>query len=121
MILYYIEGDDNKDSEYVKHVLNAALKAKVDELEELKKKDENDKKKFEKMSKREKELYKKANFGRIDEHGVKKRRQALSEQEREVHEAYQMLLAEHKKKVAARTKKKLSAVTTLLKINSGQI
>ena len=37
MILHYIEGDDNKDSEYVKHVLNAALKAKVDELEELKK------------------------------------------------------------------------------------
>ena len=81
MIVNYIEGDDNNDQEYVKNVLSAALKTKLEEIEELRKQDEKDKKKFEKMKKREKELYKREKFGRIDENGVKKRRQTLTEQE----------------------------------------
>ena len=121
MIVNYIEGDDNNDQEYVKNVLSAALKTKLEEIEELRKQDEKDKKKFEKMKKREKELYKREKFGRIDENGVKKRRQTLTEQETNAHEAFQLLLSEHNKKVIARAKKKLSVVTSLMKLNAGQL
>ena len=73
------------------------------------------------MSKREKENYLRKNTGRVDKNGVKKRRQTFSEQERDAHEAYQLLLSEHNRKVLARTKKKLSAVKALMKMNAGQV
>ena len=76
------------------------------------------KKRFDKMSKREKEIYTKKNHGRLDQNGLKKRRKTLLEQEREVHEAYQLLLTEHSKKVKTRTRQKLAAMTALMKINS---
>ena len=79
-----------------------------------------EKKIFDKMSKKEKEIYRNKNVGRIDQNGLKKRRKPLSEQEREVHEAYQLLLSEHKKKVKTRTKQKMAAMTALMKLNSGQ-
>ena len=113
--------EDGKESEYVKHNLDAALKSKVDEIAEKKKQEEEEKNRFKKMTKKEKEIYKTKNTGRIDENGLKKKRKTLLEQEREIHEAYQMLLSEHNKKVRARTKKKLSAVTAFMKINSGQL
>ena len=72
------------------------------------------------MTKKEKEVYKSKNSGRLDKNGLKKRRKTLVEQEMEVHEAYQMLLSEHNKKVRSRTKAKLAVMTALMKVGSGQ-
>ena len=75
------------------------------------------------MTKKEKEVYKSKNSGRLDKNGLKKRRKTLSEEERELHEAYQMLLSEHNKKVRKRTKQKLAVMTALMKVgmsNAGQ-
>jgi hypothetical protein len=114
-----MQGEDDDESAYVKNKLADALKAKVDEIDEQKKQDEKEKKKFEKLTKKEKEIYKIKNAGRVDKNGVKKRRKTLLQQEIDVHEAYQLLLAEHKRKVTTRAKKKMSSVCTLMKMNSG--
>jgi hypothetical protein len=95
------------------------LKAKVDEIEVQKRKEEDEKKKFEKLSKREKEIYKTKNVGLLDKNGLKKRRKTLLQQQIEVHEAYQLLLSEHKRKVTTRVKNKISTVCTLMKMRSG--
>jgi len=92
----------------------------MDKITEEKLKEEEEKKKLEKMTKREKETYQTKNFGRLDKYGMKKRRKTLHEQERESHEAYQILLSEHNKKVRARAMQKLSVVTALMKMNSEQ-
>ena len=93
----------------------------MDELEEKKKQEVQEKKIFDKMSKKEKEIYTKKNQGRLDRNGLKKKRKTLLEQEREVHEAYQLLLSEHNKKVKIRTKQKIAAMSAIMKMNSGQI
>ena len=108
---------EDGDSEYVKHNLDAALKSKIDDIADKKEQEEEEKKRFAKMTKKEKEIYKNKNTGRLDENGLKKRRKTLLEQEREVHEAYQMLLSEHNKKVRTRTKQKVKAVTALMKMS----
>ena len=113
-----MEGEDMEGSVYVKDKLDAALKAKVDEIKEQKREEEEEKKKFEKMTKKENEIYRTKNAGRIDKNGLKKRRKTLVQQEMEFHEAYQLLLAEHKRKVIKRTKKKMSTVYALMKTNS---
>ena len=73
------------------------------------------------MTKKEKEKYQNMYRGRVDQDGVKKRRQTLLEQEIEVHEAYQLILAEHNKKVKRRVKQKLAAVFAMRKITSGTV
>ena len=113
-----MKGEDNDGFVYVKNKLDAALKAKVDEIGEQTKQDEEQKKKFKKMTKREKEMYITKNAGRLDKNGLKKRRKTLIQQEMELHEAYQLLIAEHKRKVTKRTKTKLSVVCALMKTNS---
>ena len=97
------------------------MQEKINELAEKKKLEEEEKIRFEKMSKKEKEIFKTKNIGRIDPNGSKKKRKTLLEQEREVHEAYQLLLSEHNKKVKTRTKQKIAAMSALMKMNSGQI
>ena len=116
-----MEGEDTDENQYVKTKLDTALREKVDEIEEQKKQEVKDKMKFEKMSKKEKEIYTTKNAGRLDKNGLKKRRKTLQQQEIEVHEAYQLLLAEHKRKVTTRAKNKLSAVCTLMKMHSGPV
>ena len=93
----------------------------MDKITEEKIKEEEEKKKLEKMTKREKEIYKTKNAGRLDSKtGLKRRRKTLQEQEREFHEAYQILLSEHNKKVRARAMQKISVVTALMKTTSVQ-
>jgi hypothetical protein len=113
-----MKGEEDDESGYVKSKLDSALRAKVDEIEELKKQEEDEKRKFEKMTKKEKEIYKTKNAGRLDKNGLKKRRKTLLQQEIDLHEAYQLLLAEHRRKVTTRAKKKMSAVCALMKIKS---
>ena len=111
-----LEEDDGKGSEYVKQKLNAALQEKVDSIAEQKKQEEDEKKILEKMKKKEKEIYKAKYAGRLKRNG-----KPLLEQEREAHQAYQLLLSEHNKKVRSRMLQKLTAVNALVKINSGEI
>jgi hypothetical protein len=115
-----IEREDGKESEYVKNNLDAGLKAKIDKITEEKIKEEEEKKKFEKLKKREKEIYTAKNAGRLDRNGLKKKRKTLHEQEREAHEAYQVLLSEHNKKIRTRTMQKLAVINALTKTNAGQ-
>ena len=101
--------------------MDDALKAKIDDIMEKKKQEEEEKKRFEKMTKKDKEIYKAKNAGRLDQNGIKRKRKTLLELEREAHEAYQMLISEHNRKVRSRTMQKLSAVNSLVKMNSLQI
>ena len=96
------------------------MKEKIDKIADERIKEEQEKKKFENLTKREKNIFLAKNAGRLDKNGLKRKRKTLMEQEREAHEAYQILLSEHNKKVKTRTMQKLSVVNTLMKINSGQ-
>ena len=89
----------------------------MDEITEKKKLEEAEKKRFASMTKKEKEIYKNKNRGRLTESGTRRRRKTLLEEERELHEAYQLLLSEHNKRVKKRVKQKLKTVTTLMKMN----
>ena len=100
--------------------MDAALIAKVDDITEKKKQEEDQKERFEKKTKKEKEIYKAKNADRIDQNGLKSKRKTLLEIEREAHEAYQLLVSEHNRRVRSRTMQKLSTVNSLIKRNSGQ-
>ena len=90
----------------------------MEDITEKKKIEAAEKRRFKKMSKQEKEIYKNKNGGRIDQNGGRRRRKSLIEEEREVHEAYQLLLSEHKLRVKKRVKAKLQVVTTMMKLNA---
>ena len=113
----YSEGEDHDESNFVKNKLDYAHKEKMDEITEKKKLEEAEKKRFASMTKKEKEIYKNKNHGRLTESGTRRRRKTLLEEEREVHEAYQLLLSEHNRRVKKRVKQKLKTVTTLMKMN----
>ena len=72
------------------------------------------------MTKKEKEKHSRdaeiRDQNRLSRRGSKKKK-TIQEEEREIHEAYQILLSEHNKRVRIRTKQKLAAVTSLMKIN----
>ena len=72
------------------------------------------------MTKKEKEKHSRdeeiRDQNRLSRRGSKKKK-TIQEEEREIHEAYQILLSEHNKRVRIRTKQKLAAITSLMKIN----
>ena len=72
------------------------------------------------MTKKEKEKHSRdeeiRDQNRLSRRGPKKKK-TIQEEEREIHEAYQILLSEHNKRVRIRAKQKLAAVTSLMKIN----
>ena len=93
----------------------------MDELNEMKKREQEEKNRFASMTKKEKEKYQNVYRGRIDKDGVKKKRQTLLDQEIELHEAYQLILKEHHKKVKRRVQKKLAAISTMKKMASAAV
>ena len=95
------------------------MKAKIDKITKKKKQEEDEKKRFDTMSKKEKLKHKNKSSGNIDQNRSKRRNKTLVEEERDAHEAYQLLLSEHNKRVRKRMRQKLSAVNALMKINSG--
>ena len=97
------------------------MKAKIDKIAEKKKQEEKEKKRLEEMSKKEKQKHKTKSSRSIDPNKFKKRGKSFIDEERDVHEAYQLLLSEHNKLVRKRIRQKLSAVNALKKINSGKI
>ena len=98
----------------MKDRLDEALRNKVDEIEEKKIAEEAEKAKFEKMTKQQKDQYKLKNRVKLE----RKKKKTLIMEEREIHESYQLLLAEYHKRVKQRTKQKLAVVASLMNKSS---
>ena len=105
------ESDNTVEGSYVKDKLDNALRKKVDEIDEKRIAEELEKAKFEKMTKKQKEQHKLKQRGKIEY----KKKKTLCQEERDIHEAYQLLLAEHHKRVKQRVKQKISTVAALMK------
>ena len=86
----------------------------MDEIEEKKIAEEAEKAKFEKMTKQQKDQYKLKNRVKLE----RKKKKTLIMEEREIHESYQLLLAEYHKRVKQRTKQKLAVVASLMNKSS---
>ena len=78
--------------------------------------EEAEKERLEKMTKKQKEQHKQKNRGKIEY----KKKKTLLQEERDIHEAYQLLLSEHSKRVKQRTRQKLATITALIKKPSFQ-
>ena len=99
----------------MKDKLTEALKERIDKIEQRKLLEQMEKKKIEKMSKREREKYEKE-LKFKNRYGSKKRAKSIKDEEREVHEAYQVILAEYHRRVIKRMKKKVKAVNMIRKL-----
>ena len=100
---------------YVRDKLNEALQVKIELLEKKKEEEQKELKLIEKMTKKEKEKHQKEQERKNNPvYGMnKKKKKTFQEQERELHEAYQILLAEHYRKVKSRTKQKLRTINIM--------
>ena len=66
------------------------------------------------MTKKQQALYrKKKTNGAAEKKGIMKK--PLFEQERDLHESYQIILSEHNKRVKQRTKQKIIMITSMMK------
>ena len=109
--IFCSESDKTKAGEYVKDKLDDALRKKVDEIDDKRVLEEAEKERLEKMTKKQKEQHKQKSRGKIEY----KKKKTLHQEERDIHEAYQLLLSEHSKRVKQRTKQKLATITALMK------
>jgi hypothetical protein len=100
-----------KAGQYVKEKLDDALRKKVDEIDEKRVLEDAEKQRLEKMTKKQKDEYKQKHRGKVEY----KKKKTLLQEERDIHEAYQLLLSEHSKRVRQRTKQKLATITALMK------
>ena len=91
------------------------MKERICKTEERKIFEQEERKKMEKMSKKEQEKYEnEQKFQKT--YGSKKRYKTVHEEEREIHEAYQVILAEYHRRVKNRMKKKIKAVNMIRKL-----
>ena len=97
------------DGEYLKVKLNDALRSKVDDIDERRQAEVAEKEKFEQMTKQQKQNHANKLRGKLE----KKNKKTLFQEERDVHEAYQLLLSEHNTRVKQRMKQKISTVAAL--------
>ena len=98
--------------------MDAALQIKLDENKAKKKASFLEEKLIKNMKGTEKEKYKRKlqyQSGKVSSLSKKK---SLADEERLFHEAYQLLLSEHYRRVRKRTKQKLKTVTTLMKFST---
>ena len=105
---------------YVRDKLNEALQVKIELLEKKKEEEQKELKLIEKMTKKEKEKHQKDQERKNNPvYGMnKKKKKTFQEQERELHEAYQILLAEHYRKVKSRTKQKLRTINIMKTVST---
>ena len=97
LLHYYLEDDcDNRS--YVKKKLDDVLQKRVKETEARRQAEEREKMRVRAMTKRQKEKYKYEMIGR------KKKRKSVIQEIWDIHESYQLLLAEHHKRVIKREK-----------------
>ena len=114
-IICFYNNLENDKSSYVKDKLDDALQRKVDEIEVRRQAEEAEKFRLENMTKQQKEKHKYKNIGKLDPNSQKKNKKSLIQEERDIHEAYQLLLSEYHKRVKQRTKKKIATVAALMK------
>ena len=92
------------------------MQERIDEIDKRKEIELAERRKVEKMSKLEKQKYENEKKCKINSfHGLKKKK-SIQDEEREVHEAYQFLLAEYHSRVKLRMRKKIKAVNTIRKL-----
>ena len=70
------------------------------------------------MKRTEKETYKRKLASQSGKVSSLSKKKSLADEERLFHEAYQLLLSEHYRRVRKRTKQKLRTVTTLMKFST---
>ena len=97
--------------------MTEALQERIDKIEERKLLEQSEKKKIEKMSKKQKEQYEKEKRLKANQtYGSKKRTKSIEDEARDVHEAYQVILAEYRRRVKLRMKKKVKTVNIIRKL-----
>ena len=99
----YLE-DDGRDSSYFKRKLDDALRKRLKEIEVRRQAEESEKMRLKNMTKRQKEIHKDKMRGKVDRNGIKRKRKTLTQQERDVHQAYQLLVSEYHKQIKQRAK-----------------
>ena len=85
----------------VKEKLSEALRKKIEEIEEQRVKEQEEKNRIEKMTKKEKEKLKLKEARKN-----KAKKKTPIQEERDAHEAYQLILSEHHRRVKQRVKQK---------------
>ena len=111
---YFIETDKDREGPYLKNKLDESLRKKIEDIDEKRQAEESERIKIEKMTKKQQALYrKKKTNGAAEKKGSTKK--PLFEQERDLHESYQIILSEHNKRVKQRTKQKVMMITAMMK------
>ena len=90
-----------ENGEFVKEKLHKALINRVQCIEEEREKEQLEIKKLENMTPKQKEKYK-MQQGRKNKANSKKKKKSSIEEERDAHEAYQLVLSEYHRKVKQR-------------------
>ena len=114
---YHYSENDKVNDVYVKDKLKEALKMKIKGIEERKQIAQAEKKRMERMTKREKERYiqQKLRFNNHN-YGKNKIKKTFQDEEKDLHEAYQIILSEHHRRVKYRVKQTLRAVNIMKKL-----
>ena len=111
---YLLETDKDREGPYLKNKLDESLRRKIEDIDEKRQAEESERIKIEKMTKKQQALYrKKKTNGEAEKKGNTKK--PLFEQERDLHESYQIILSEHNKRVKQRTKQKINMITAMMK------
>lgn len=109
----------------VKERLQLALQKQLDDLEEKKKELKNEQKEAEnnarKMSKADREKLEQEQDHMEQRFGRTRRKKTLQEQERDLHEAYQIILAEYHNRVKGRMKKQLRKMHLVKKLTEPMV
>ena len=91
------------------------MQKRIELIEEKRKAEKIEKDKLEKMSKKEQERFKNKNH--YLDSAAKKKKKSTIEEERDAHEAYQLILSEYHRRVKTRTKQKIMTIHMLTKPN----
>ena len=89
------------------------MQRRIELIEEKRKAEKIEKDKLEKMSKKEQERFKNKSHNYND--AMKKKKKSTIEEERDAHEAYQLILSEYHRRVKTRTKQKIMTIHMLTK------
>ena len=108
MMFYFLENE-RENGVYVKEKLSEALRIKIESIEEEREKEAAEMKKLENMTKKQREKYE---MQKKKKKKVVKKKTSIQE-EREAHEAYQLVLSEHYRRVKQRVKQKTKTLGLL--------
>ena len=111
---YFFTENEWGNGVYVKEKLSEALRVKIESIEEEREKEQALAKKLENMTKKQREQYELKNKKKKNK--VVKKKTTIQE-EREAHEAYQLVLSEHYRRVKQRVRQKTKTLG-LLKVEA---